>query len=77
LDALAQKTYGTGSGRDPPSIVWIPLTVRSKFGASLTFYVLSDAALCCFSEAILGKFSVFGNIKSSMILLLCPQFSLS
>jgi len=37
LDALAQKAYRTGSGRDPPLVVWIPLTLRSKFGASLTF----------------------------------------
>ena len=36
-DALAQKTYDTESGRDPALIVWIPLTVWSEFGASLTF----------------------------------------
>ena len=32
-----QISCDTGSGRDPPAIEWIPLTVRSKFGASLTF----------------------------------------
>jgi len=37
LDVLAWKTYDTGSGRDPPSMMWIPLTVCFKFGASLTF----------------------------------------
>ena len=26
----------TGCGHDPPLIVWIPLTMHSKFGASLT-----------------------------------------
>jgi len=36
-DVLSLKTYNTRSGRDPPSIVWIPLTVHSKLGVSLTF----------------------------------------
>ena len=34
---LARKTYITGSGRDPPWIVWIHLTVGSKFGVDLLF----------------------------------------
>ena len=50
-DTLARKTYDTRSGCDPPPIVCIPLTVCSKFGASLIFgsavmfwsYLLSDA----------------------------------
>ena len=29
--------YDTRSGCDPPLIVWISLTVCSKYGASLTF----------------------------------------
>jgi len=43
-DALARKTYDTESGRDPPLIVWIPLTVCSGFGASLT--VVSVVIVC-------------------------------
>jgi len=37
-DALARKTYDTGSG------VWIPPTVRSRLGASLT---LSSGVVVC------------------------------
>ena len=39
------------------------------------FYVLLDAAPCCFSEATPGKFST--TLGSSMALLLHVRFSLS
>ena len=41
-----QKVCNTGSGHDPPSVVWIHLTVCPKFGFSLTF---CSGVLVCLS----------------------------
>jgi len=43
-DTLAQEVYNTGSGCDPPSIVWIHLTVHPQFGVFLTFH--SEVIVC-------------------------------